>query len=108
MVIVLCVFLGLSLGALLFTSWRLRTEHRLRRAAEKKAYQTVFNEEAPLAEPSAARRVSMREGNGARVVDVRRSGGRSGKGHLIGNENGNENIGSNAPLNGNRHGRIRG
>lgn len=97
MVIVLGVFLGLSLGALLFSLWRLAKERRRRKAAEAKGYHIPVNEEAPLAAPTAARRVSMREGKGARVVDVRRNERRSNNGHL----NGGGSNGSNVPLNGN-------
>lgn len=92
-VILLAVFLGVSLGALLFSLWRMRREHRLRRAAEAKGYHAEVND-------GEARRVSMREGNGARVVDVRRSGRRS----INGRSNGGVRNESNAPLNGNNNG----
>lgn len=88
-VIVLGVFLGLSLGALLFSIWRLMKGRRQRRAAELKGHPTNVGDEE-------ARRVSIRGGNGARVVDVRRTGRRSNNtplnGNINGNGNGNENV----------------
>lgn len=101
--ITLGVLLGLSLGALVFALWRLTRERRRRKAAEMKVYHTHLNEGAPYHEPAneeAARRVSMREAEGARVVNVRRPTRRSNNGHL----NINASTESNAPLNGNCNG----
>lgn len=101
--ITFAVLLGLSFGALVFALWRLRRERRRRKAPQLKGYHTHLNEAGEYHEPAndeAARRVIMREADGARVVNVRRSTRRSNNGHLT--ENGSHK--SNAPPNRNCNG----
>lgn len=77
--------------------------------AEPKGFQTSINKTAhDVGNGEAARRVSMRKGNGAWIVDVRRNGRRSNsRGGLRKSGNGrNEGNGGNAPLNSNGHSRL--